>query len=403
VQALTGSAGDFSVLLPSADAGASWGVEVQAPPLPPKRLSQQTFDAGAPLDIALPSSSQLVRETGVATQGDAGLASASVIAVDADGGVLSAGTTADADGGFALSLAPNSIPYFLRVSGPGARDGGVAPLIPAFDPAGPFYGPADAGFAALPPQAQLTGRVVDSSQPPNGVASARVYALSLSGVGWVLSTSTVTGTDGSFTLGLLSARYALEAAPGTGPSDPALGAPDDLDVLPGLFPLPNNIVCGPKVSAQGVVLRPDGSPVGAGTQVTATRLPDRLVSSRTAQASPTDPNGRYVITGDPGQYRVEFVPPVSPPTTLPRKLVTFTLLAQPTQQSLPTVHLGSPLEVVGTVRASAGALPVALATVDFFALDSAGHAIVIGTGVTDKDGIYRIVLPDVLNPAAGSP
>jgi hypothetical protein len=48
-------------------------------------------------------------------------------------------------------------------------------------------------------------------------------------------------------------------------------------------------------------------------------------------------------------------------------------------------------------------LPVALATVDFFALDSAGHAIVIGTGVTDKDGIYRIVLPDVLNPAAGSP
>lgn len=403
VQVQTGSAGDFSALLPSgADAGASWDVEVQAPPLPPRRLPQQSFAAGAPsFDIQLPGSSQLVRETGVTTQGGIPIADASVIAVDADGGTLSAGTTADSKGVFALTLPPNPFPYFLRVSGPGASDGGTAPLIPAFDPAGPFNGPPDAGFAALPPQSQLSGRVVDPAQ--KGVPSARVYALSLSGVGWVLSTSAVTASDGTFTLGLLAGRYAIEAAPATGPSDPALGAPPtDPDVLAGASVLAP-IVCGPKVSASGLVLRPDGSPVGVATQITATRLPDRLISSRTAQVSPTDANGRYVITGDPGQYRVEFVPPFSPPNTLPRKLVTFTLVPQPTQQILPTVQLGSPLEVVGTVRASSTGNPVSLATVDFFALDSASNAVVIGTGVTNSNGQYTVVLPDVRNPAAGSP
>jgi hypothetical protein len=404
VQAQTDNGGAFSALLPiAADGGATWDVDVEAPPLPPLRLPQQSFSAvGTSFDIHLPPSSQLVRESGIATQGGIALPGASIIAVDADGGTLSTGTTTEANGAFVLSLSPNPSPYYLRVSGSGTSDGGVAPLIPAFDPAGPFNGPPDAGFAALPPQAQLSGSVVDSSQQP--VASARVYALSLSGIGWVFSTSTVTGTDGSFTLGLLSGKYALEVAPGTGPTDPALGAPPiDPDVPAGPSSLAT-IVCGTKVSAQGVVLRPDGSPVGAGTQVTATRLPDRLISSRTAVVTPTDSNGRYVITGDPGQYRVEFVPPLSPPTTLPRKLVTFTLLAQPAQQILPSVHLASPLEMVGTVRAGANGLPVGLATIDFFALDSASRAVVIGTGVSDKTtGVYKIVLPDVLNPAAASP
>jgi hypothetical protein len=404
-QALTGSAGDFSVLLPAADAGISWEIDVQAPPLPPKRLFQQTFPAGGPsFDIALPSDGQLVREAGVATQGGTPLAGASVIAVDADGGALSTGTTTDVNGAFSLALPPNPFPYYLRISGAGATDGGIAPLIPAFDRTGPFNGPPDAGFLALPPPAQLSGTVVDSFQKP--VSAARVYALSLLGVGWVYSTSTVTGADGSFTLALLSGKYAIEVAPGTGPNDPALGTPmpSDPDVPAGNTVLVSSpIVCGPKVSGQGVVLRPDGSAVGSGTQVTATRLPDQLVSSRSAQATPTDTNGRYTITGDPGQYRVEFVPPLSPPTTLPRKLVTFTLLAQPTQQTLPSVHLGSPLEVVGTVRAGANGAPIGLATVDFFALDSTSHAVVIGTGVTDTTGVYKIVLPDVLNPAAATP
>ncbi|GAC1341767.1 MAG: hypothetical protein NVSMB23_13760 [Myxococcales bacterium] len=402
VQAQTASAGDFSVLLPATGGGAGWEIEVQAPPLPPRRLSQQTFPDGGPdLDVVLPPSSQLVRQAGVATQGGVPLSGASVIAVGADGGILSTGTTADVNGAFAVTLPPNPFPYFLRVSGPGAADGG-APL-PAFDPAGPFNGPPDAGFDKLPPQAVYRGRVVDSSQAP--VASARVYALSLSGVGWVLTTSAVTAADGTFSLNLLAGRYALEVAPATGPTEPALGVPDrDPDVPAGISSLQFPIVCPPRVSAQGIVLRPDGRPVGAGTQISATRLPDRLVSSRSAQVSPTDSNGRYTIVGDPGQYRVEFLPPLTPPTTLPRKLVTLTLQPQPAQQTLPAVHLAVPLEVVGIVRANATGVPVGLATVDFFALDSASHAVVIGSGVTDsRSGAYRIVLPDVRNPASGSP
>ena len=63
------------------------------------------------------------------------------------------------------------------------------------------------------------------------------------------------------------------------------------------------------------------------------------------------------------------------------------------------MQLSSPLTVVGTVTNAAG-MPVAGATVDFFAFDSSGaRSVLIGSGLANASGQYRAVLPDVPAPA----
>jgi hypothetical protein len=159
-----------------------------------------------------------------------------------------------------------------------------------------------------------------------------------------------------------------------------------------------DIRCPAKISASGAIVRPDGSPVGAGTQITATRQTDGLVSGRYAQAGPTDARGAFVLVADPGTYRLELVPTTS--SGLPRKVVTVTLAGDPASQALPTFVLDAPLQVVGTVRGPTGS-PVAKATVDFFALTALGKSVVLlGSGVSNSNGQYAVVLPDVRDPAA---
>ena len=56
--------------------------------------------------------------------------------------------------------------------------------------------------------------------------------------------------------------------------------------------------------------------------------------------------------------------------------------------------------MVGTVSRTGSQVPVAGATVDFFALDSSGsQSVLIGSGLTNASGQYRAVLPDVPAPA----
>jgi hypothetical protein len=153
------------------------------------------------------------------------------------------------------------------------------------------------------------------------------------------------------------------------------------------------------LQATGVVTRADGQRVGSGLQVTATRFPDHLVTGRSASTTPTDGSGTFTIVGDPGQYRLEIVPPAA--TGLPRTIVAVELPAT-SPATLPTVQLPAPLAVVGTVTYGAGQ-PVIGATVDFFALDASGSRTnLIGSGLTDSQGRYRAVLPDVPSPAGPS-
>ena len=162
------------------------------------------------------------------------------------------------------------------------------------------------------------------------------------------------------------------------------------------------IPCPPKLKATGFVLLPDGRRAGAGHEITATRLPDRLLTGRPATATATDSGGAFHLVGDAGRYRLEVVPPAG--TQLPRKIIQIDLGGDGSSEiMLPPLQLSPALLVVGTVHGALPGgkdLPVAGATVDFFAIDGSGaRTLFLGSGLTDASGHYSAVVPDV--PQAG--
>ncbi len=420
-------AGAFTVRLPA----ASWTVQVQptapclpqAPCLPPAIFSTPISASATGVELRLPAFNSLARVRGTTFAGGVPLDYARVTAVDSSAEPIAASATTANDGGFALLLPPGAPAFQLQV-GPAAQDGGGDPSsgpVPSFRLATPgATGELQIMLDPLTPPARLSGTVVDPNGAP--LAGARVYAISLDDPGaaprgWVLSRSTSAGADGTFTLALRQGPYALEAAPLNGTDQPALSAEQQVTLTSGgVGQLADggsfsSISCPGKSRAHGLVTRPDGTPVGAGFQITASRLADRLVSGRTATATATDDTGTYHLTGDSGQYRLEIVPPpkdpAAPASDLPRKIVSVELAGAGPEAVLPTVQLSPPLEVVGKVHgplANGADAPVAGATVDFYALDASGlRTVQIGSSVTDSRGIYRVVLPDVSQPTTQQP
>jgi hypothetical protein len=215
----------------------------------------------------------------------------------------------------------------------------------------------------------------------------------------VISRQTTTDAAGAFSMTVRAGQYAVQAAPDIDPALPGLS--DQIEVtLPAPGPL--TIVCPDKSQGTGAVIRLDGQRVGAGYLISAARLPDHLVGARTARATSTDAGGSFTIVGDRGRYRLEVLPPAA--TGLPRKIVSLELggAGQPTR--FPTLQLSAPLTVVGTVSRAASQTAVVGATVDFFALDSSGtRSILIASGLSDAQGRYRAVLPDVPTPTDEPP
>ncbi len=381
------------------------------PPLPIFSGAVPAGDTAAAI-LHLPAAAGLAVVNGTLRSGGLAVAGARVTPVDSSGKAEGASATSDVTGAFTLLLPPPPVQYELRVGD--ALDGGsVVPgggPLPSFDDAA--FGLRTAGLTssalaldldALPPPATLSGRVVDLSGAP--VSQARVAAASEDGAGFVLARSTLTAADGSFSLGLRQGRYLVEAQPGADPAQPALSGVLQVSLAAGGSALP--ISCPAKVRAVGHVLRSGGSPLPAGAQVTATRLSDGLVGGRTATATPTDAAGAYTLIGDPGEYRVEIVPTVE--SGEPRQLAFVTLATPPagfTVTELDAIQLSPPLVVAGAVRGSATSsatapTPMAGASVDVYAVDSAGDAAVkLGSAVTDSAGHFRLVLPDVSQPAA---
>lgn len=408
VSAPVDASGAYSVRLPA----STWTVQViPEAPYPAARYPTPVTSSAAGLELPLPPPDQLVRVEGTLLAGTSPLVLASVTAVDAEADPVSTPVKSDADGGFALLLPPGPPSYQLQVGPIPQTDGGDPNPLPSFALTAAFSsgGPLQIDLAPLTPPAVLSGKVVDSSGAP--LAGARVYAVSLDDPGagprgWVLSRSTSAAADGTFSLTLREGPYAIEAAPLDVVSQPALSPEQVVSV--GAKGASVTITCPAKSQALGLLTRPDGTPVGSGFQITATRLADRFVSGRTASATPTDGTGTYHLTGDSGQYRLEIVPPSdlgAHLSDLPRKIVTVMLGAPGPEAVLPTVQLSPPLEVVGTVHGPLGASgsdgPVAGATVDFYALDASGRSTVrIGGGLTDARGHYRVVLPDVSQPAS---
>jgi hypothetical protein len=209
----------------------------------------------------------------------------------------------------------------------------------------------------------------------------------------------VTDASGAFSLTVRAGSYAVQAAPDV---DPALPGVSDQITVPLPAPALPPIVCPDKSQGKGAVIRPDGQRVGAGYQINALRLPDKLVGARTPRATSTDAAGSFTIVGDRGRYLLEVQPPSA--TGLPRKIVSVELGRTGQATQLPTLQLSAPLAVVGTISRATAQTPVAGATVDFFALDSSGsRSVLIGSGLTNASGQYRAVLPDVPTPTNQPP
>jgi hypothetical protein len=394
VSAKSDTTGQFSAHLPA----ANWDLLVSPPAsAPPMRGGGQLNTSMPSLDLRLPKPSSLLHVNGVVKAAGTPLTGARVGAEDASGLALSAFTNS-ADGGFSLLLPPGTSSYFLEVGPPTEMDGGVTNADPL-----PVY----EGWAANPPQspvldlplpaaATLKGRVADSAGSP--VAYAHVYARSTATSGWSLSRATVAGTDGSYSLALREGVYLVEAAPDTFATSPSVSAERTMILTAAGATL--DFSCPPKARAFGMVRKPDGTPAGAGYQINATRLADDLLTTRPATSTPTDQAGFYHLIGDNGSYRVEVQPPSE--TGLPRKVVQLDLAVAPNEYPLPDIQISAPVEVVGTVTGtppSGVAGPIAGATVDFYALDASGkHTVRLGSGVTDSQGRYKAVLPDVPQP-----
>jgi hypothetical protein len=395
----TDTSGAFTLKLPD----LTWDVSVlpQAP-LPSLHVDLGLSSANLALGLKLPQPLLLLKLKGSFTNGGTPLAGARVLPVDASGNALGAADTTDQTGAFSLLLPPGTTSWKLRV---GPRPDAAAVTngpVPTFDLDKVFTAgdSLSIDLGALPAPALLSGAVLDAAGRP--VAGARVFALSLDGSHWTLSRSTTSSADGSFALPVRAGSYAVEAVPGTGMSDPGLSGEQVVQTGAGAAPV--TLTCPPKVTAKGLLLKPDGRPVGAGAQLTATRLPDRLVSGRAAQALPTDASGAYQLTGDAGRYRLEIVPPRE--LGLPHRLVELDLPQTLQAGVLPDVVLWPAVEAVGTVYARSGntTAPVPGAVVEFFALDPSGQtALSIGSAIADGQGRYKVVLPDLDDPTDLSP
>ena len=397
VSARTDPGGSYTARLPQ----GLWDILVQPPaPLPPYRPSSPLSTAAPQLNLTLPSVNSLVHVQNALLIVDGGpIPGADVTAVDSAGTPLSAPSLSQADGGFSLLLPPGTSGYYLQVGPPPDADGGTP--LPNYDLL-PSTSPVSVD---LPLIATLQGTVVDSMDA--GVAAARVYARH-EGVPWTLARSTTADSNGAYSLTLRAGDYEVEAAPPATIDAPAV-SPEGAVVLSAAAPTTLNLICPPKVRGFGLIIRSDGAPVGANYQITATRLADKLLTTRAAFSIPTTADGIWHITADPGRYRVEIVPTAD--SGLPRKIVQLDLPGGtgPGEFQLPTIALSPPLLVGGTVcfgtsncQQATTSQRVTNATVSFFALDANGHGVLLGSGPTDTSGHYKVVLPDVAQPGVAT-
>lgn len=401
VAAVTDTTGAFRVLHVSPGV---WDVLVTAPSgsmLPPYRpAALDTSTLPPSFDVALPQA--LVSLQGLlSANGTAPLPGAAVTAVNADMTPISAAAVSQADGTFTLSLLPGAAASPLVQVGPPLSVPGTAALTPGPPDPLPSYDPVQVAsplVLPLPDAITVTGTVVDLGNNP--VSSAIVYARSTM-TGWTLARSVPVSSDGhaSFTLTLRAGSYLIEAAPSTDPAAPALSAQLPISVAAATILPP--IQCPPKVRRWGAVFDPYGRPA-KNVQVIATRLSDRVVSTRTAYTVPTDSSGVYHVVADPGTWRFELVPPTDSglPRTIVRVYIDGTDLSE---DQLPTISIPRPLNAVGIVRGVSGTTqtPIAGASVSFYSLDSTGRSVFLGSSLTDTSGRYNAVLPDVADPSAG--
>ncbi|HEY2031614.1 MAG TPA: carboxypeptidase-like regulatory domain-containing protein [Myxococcales bacterium] len=397
VRAQTDGQGAFSARLPA----GLWDVVVQPqPPSPPLRLAQPFSTSGALPSLKLPAPSSLLTVAGTVSAAGADLSGATVAAVDAQGNPLSAAATVGADGGYSLLLPPGTGSYLLEVGAPSPADAGVSPgsgvppnlaTLPSYDKL-----PGVPGLVLpLPPVATLAGVVVSAAQSP--LPGVPVFARSTADEPWTLARSTVTDSNGAFSLQLREGTYVVEAAPATASDQPATSAVETVVLTPAAPSV--TLVCPEKVRRQILVLMPNGRPVEANFQIVATRLSDALLLTRSATTTSTERDGSATIIGDPGTYRVEVVPPAG--SGFPVRITNLVLDPAASGADVATLQIQPAIVVTGEARTAVGrgTSGVSGATVSFFTKDpQTGASVLLCSAATDPLGQYTCILPDGATP-----
>jgi hypothetical protein len=360
--------------------------------------STLTIGAGAVSQLAaieLPDAVDLVRVSGrvVAGEGTAmlGVEGLEVRLLEGERRVSSIART-QADGSFAVDLAPGrDTDLTLEVRPTEANRLNPVVRMEALS----FEGPYDVGdiqLGALSAPVPFAGTVNGPDGDP--VARAIIYLRATLGAGEF--TLLVNADDeGRYDAELRPGEYELAAVAPT--DDPSAGMLSGFvtEVGPEVTPLIN---LRSRVSASGQVLDDGGVPVG-NAQVLLTRIGHEggaedpvLEGAAWTFTAVTDDGGGWQHAVDPGRYRIVVVPDAS--SSLPR--LTRVVDVGEGNGTIGTLELSPPAVIAGTITGANGESIGAAAVNAFspFPVEDEA-ALELGSALTDTEGSFEIVLPDL--------
>jgi len=240
----------------------------------------------------------------------------------------------------------------------------------------------------IPPFVDITGQVVagDDGRP---VANVLVRTSGQFGAGFEFTTAstTPTGDDGIFELRVPD----VEAASLNLDLEPQAESPFASRQFPGLDLEDLTFRLEKKPRLRGTVAGRDGIERVASATISAQPVSEGTIFSASSLVSTTsDSMGTFELSLEPGTYDLTVQPPVS--TGLP--LRTERLVVDANQEMTNEFVLGRTSVVYGRVMASLEE-PIAGARVEIFAHDADnGTAVLLGSGITDDKGAYRVIVPN---------
>lgn len=130
----------------------------------------------------------------------------------------------------------------------------------------------------------------------------------------------------------------------------------------------------------------------ANVSVEAVRRPDEIFADEIHVQVRTGEDGTFDVAVSPGIYDVAFFPTSS--SKLPFKHVQMLEVVEGEESSPLVVVLDEPFELFGQLFSGDSSRPVG-GTLEAWAVDAGGNALLVGRGIAQLDGSYSILLPGV--------
>jgi hypothetical protein len=370
--------------------------------VPPFRIASLPIPTSLEKDLYLPPLAAYRRVSGVVIQSATDRTPARGVQVqgfDPDGPTVSTVDRTGQDGRFTVLFPPGDAVYTLRVSR--TADG---PRVPTVERVGIVantnldVGAIELGTYDSPVVFEGVVRCRSGDGPAVAVAGATVQLAGAVGSGtWVEQVTT--GATGEFRVEVPPARYEIEIRP---PLDSDFAFRKDARVISGRAR--EEWLLDRKARFFGKVSDSRGAAVpGVFVQAVQRRSglagnwPGQQSSSQQyVQGAETDAAGRYQIRLDPGIYDILFVP-----TGKPLARGELPSLAMSSEDQEHDHRLPEGLAVTGVVRDLTGRQFNGV-TVEVYRTPgaSATAAKLLGAGITDDLGRYRVVIPTTLDGAS---